>query len=281
MLIGKRKFDTDNDIYIMGILNVTPDSFSDGGRYMDIDNALRHADKMIREGADIIDVGGQSTRPGFKMVGETEELRRVIPVIGEIKKRYDITVSIDTFYSSVAREALYAGADMVNDVYSLRYKGNAEHMADVVRELDASVVIMHNSEKRYEAASGDDERISENLNQIMDEIQLFIDTAKISGISDDKIIIDPGIGFAKDYHMNMALLANLDKLKEFGYPVLLGASNKSFIGETLDICTSERTAGTIATSIYALTMGAGFVRVHDVAANRQALTMAKSILAYK
>ena len=281
MLIGNRKFDTDNNIYIMGILNVTPDSFSDGGKYMNVDHALRQVDKMIQDGADIIDIGGQSTRPGFNQVEDTEEIKRVLPVIKEIKKRYDIPVSVDTFYSSVAREALYEGVEMINDICSLRYQGNKEHMADVIREFDASAVIMHNSERRYEASSCDDEAIESNLNMIMDEIKLYIDTAKISKIADDKIIIDPGVGFAKDYHMNMAVLAHLDKIKEFGYPVLLGASNKSFIGETLDICTSERTAGTIATSLYALTMGAAFVRVHDVAANKQAITMAKSILAYK
>lgn len=281
MLIGNRKFDTDNNIYIMGILNVTPDSFSDGGKYMDVDHALMQVDKMINDGADIIDIGGQSTRPGFNVVESAEELRRILPVIKEIKKRFNIPISVDTFYSSVAREALYEGVEMINDICSLRYKGNKEHMADVVNEFDASVVIMHNSEKKYEASSCDDTIIQENFREIMDEIKLYIDTAKISKISDDKIIIDPGIGFAKDYHMNMAVLAHLDKIKEFGYPVLLGASNKSFIGETLDVCTAERTAGTIATSIHALMMGIGFVRVHDVAANRQAITMAKSILTYR
>ena len=284
MVIGNRIFLDDNKTYIMGILNVTPDSFSDGGRYTDIDLALKHVEQMINDGADIIDVGGESTRPGYTPVGDCEELRRVIPVIGRIKEEFDIPVSIDTYHSNVAKEAVLAGADLVNDVWGLAYEGNTIPMADVVRETGASVCIMHNSNRRVTVATEgnipDEKQIENGIDVIIKDIEKSLELASNVGIDRDKIMIDPGVGFAKDYHMNMATIANLKRFNELGYPVLLGTSGKSVIGITLDIPVDERLEGTIATSVLAVMSGCSYVRVHNVKSNKRAITMTEELLKY-
>lgn len=277
MIIGNREFKDEDRTYIMGILNVTPDSFFDGGKYDSVSNALIHTEQMIEDGADIIDVGGESSRPGFDMVGDEEELKRIIPVITAIKKRFDIPVSVDTFHWKVAREAAACGADMINDIWGLKYGGS--HMAEVVKETGTSVCIMHNSGCTVKAGGGSLRELSDGFSTIIDDLRESIDIAKKNGISDDRIMVDPGIGFAKDYNMNMAAIANADRLKELGYPVLLGTSNKSVIGITLDLPVEERLSGTLATSVFAAIYGCSFLRVHDVKNNKRAVCMAKELLA--
>ncbi len=281
MIIGNRTFEDIGRTYIMGILNVTPDSFSDGGRYNDIDRALFHTEQMIKDGADIIDVGGESLRPGFEMVGDDEELKRIIPVITGIKKRFDIPISVDTFHSTVAEEAAKAGADMINDIWGLNYAGNDISMAKVVKDTGVSVCIMHNNDNIYKAENVDRHTIDNNINNIINDLKKSVNIAKEYGIEDDRIMIDPGVGFAKDYSVNMAAIANIDRFFMFGYPVLLGTSNKSVIGLALDLPTDERLFGTIATSVYAAGKGVQFLRVHDVKSNRQAVLMTEEMLRYR
>ncbi len=279
MIIGSRKFADKGKTYIMGILNVTPDSFSDGGRYNNIQAALAHTEQMIADGADIIDVGGESSRPGFSPVGDDEELRRIIPVITEIKKRYDIPVSVDTFHYKVAREAVYSGADLINDIWGLKYDDGK--MAQVIKNTGAAVCIMHNSNIMQNAEYSDKNALKTEMSAIVSDLKESLGIAKDSGIKDDRIMIDPGIGFAKDYHMNMAAAVNADMLKELGYPVLLGVSNKSLIGLTLDLPVGERLCGTIAASVLAVVYGLNYIRVHDVKNNKRAVDMAEALLAYR
>jgi len=267
VIIGNKNFDTDNHTYIMGILNVTPDSFSDGGKWNDIDRALRRTEEMIKEGADIIDIGGESTRPGYTMIPAEEEIDRTAPVIEAVKKRFDIPVSADTYKSAVARAALESGADMINDIWGLVYDKN---MAGVIAEYGASCCIMHN---RHEAVYND------LLPDIISDLEASVDIALNSGIKADKIVIDPGIGicFGKTYEMNLLTLKNLDVFKSLGYPVLLGCSRKSVIGLTLDVPADQRLEGTIVTTVKAVFSGCAFVRVHDIKENFRAVKMAEAV----
>lgn len=265
MIIGNKNFDTDNHTYIMGILNVTPDSFSDGGKWNDIDRALRRTEEMIKEGADIIDIGGESARPGYTMIPAEEEIDRTAPVIEAVKKRFDIPVSADTYKSAVARAALQSGADMINDIWGLVYDKN---MAGVIAEYGASCCIMHN---RHEAVYND------LLPDIISDLEASVDIALNSGIKADKIVIDPGIGFGKTYEMNLLTLKNLDVFKSLGYPVLLGCSRKSVIGLTLDVPADQRLEGTIVTTVKAVFSGCAFVRVHDIKENFRAVKMAEAV----
>lgn len=265
MIIGNKNFDTDNHTYIMGILNVTPDSFSDGGKWNDIDRALRRTEEMIKEGADIIDIGGESARPGYTMIPAEEEIDRTAPVIEAVKKRFDIPVSADTYKSAVARAALQSGADMINDIWGLVYDKN---MAGVIAEYGASCCIMHN---RHEAVYND------LLPDIISDLEASVDIALNSGIKADKIVIDPGIGFGKTYEMNLLTLKNLDVFKSLGYPVLLGCSRKSVIGVTLDVPADQRLEGTIVTTVKAVFSGCAFVRVHDIKENFRAVKMAEAV----
>ena len=266
MRIGKRDFAIGEHTYIMGILNVTPDSFSDGGRHNRLEEAIIHVERMINEGADIIDIGGESTRPGYTFVSDEEEIDRVVPVIEEIRKRWDIPISVDTYKSKVAKAACTAGADLINDIWGLQYD---KDMAAVVKDMDLAVCLMHNRENL------DYQDFHQDFLQDMSKI---IDTAKEAGISDDKIIIDPGIGFAKTLDMNLYLMNNLEILHQFGYPILLGTSRKSMIGKTLDLPVDQRLEGTLATTVMGVMKGSHFVRVHDVLANRRAIQMTEAIL---
>ena len=265
MRIGTHEFDIKNQTYIMGILNVTPDSFSDGGKIQGVDAALRRAEDMIKEGAAILDIGGESTRPGYTPVSEEEEMERVLPVVEAIKQRLDIPVSVDTYKSKVAESAILAGADLINDIWGL--KADA-HMAEVIAKHDVACCLMHN---RKEAVY--DSFIENMLTDLQDCITL----ASQAGIHKDKIILDPGVGFAKDYAQNLEVLRNLHRFRELGYPVLLGASRKSVIGLTLDLPTEERLEGTLTTTVAAVQQGASFVRVHDVKENYRAIQMAQAI----
>ena len=265
MRIGTHEFDVKNQTYIMGILNVTPDSFSDGGRYHELDAALKRAEQMKREGAAILDIGGESTRPGFLPVSEEEEMERVLPVVEAIKKNIDIPISVDTYKSKVAEEAVIAGADLINDIWGLKAD---RHMAEVIAKYKAACCLMHNRENtKYHEFESD----------LLSDLKECVGLAEQAGISRDKIILDPGVGFAKTYEQNIEVLRILYKVKELGYPVLLGASRKSVIGLTLDLPSEERLEGTLVTTVAAVQQGCGFVRVHDIKENYRAIQMAQAI----
>ena len=268
MIIGTKEFDTKNHTYIMGILNVTPDSFSDGGRFRRLDDALKHAEEMIRDGADILDVGGESTRPGHTRITDSEETERVIPVIEKLKQEFDIPVSIDTYKSSVAKAALQAGADMVNDIWGLKYD---KDMASVIAGYHAACCLMHNREEPV---------YQDFLPDVLNDLRESVCLAKEAGIDGGKIILDPGVGFGKDYEMNLAVIRHLDRLLELGYPILLGTSRKSVIGLTLNLPSDQREEGTLATTVYGMTKCCSFVRVHDVKANLRAIRMTEAILGH-
>ncbi len=265
MIIGNRNFDVDNHTYIMGILNVTPDSFSDGGRFNSMDKALFHAKEMISEGADIIDVGGESTRPGHTMISDEEEISRVVPVIERLKSEFDVPISLDTYKGRVAKAGIEAGADLINDVWGLKYD---DILAGVIAEYGVPCCLMHNR---------DNTDYHDFLAEVKDDLQQTIDIAKAAGIEDEKIILDPGIGFGKKYEHNLVMLNNLEVLHCFNYPLLLGASRKRFIGTILDTDVDDRAVGTAATTVVAVMKNYAFVRVHDVKINLQALKVAEAI----
>lgn len=264
MFIGNREFG--KHTYVMGILNVTPDSFSDGGRFNDIDRALKHTEELVNDGADIIDVGGESARPNYTQISDSEEIERVVPVIEKIKQNFDIPVSIDTYKSAVASAAVSAGADMINDIWGLKYDGN---MAKVISESGAACCLMHNRKNAQYNSFVDD---------VLNDLRESVEIAKRAGIQKDKIVLDPGIGFAKSYKENLIMTNNLERMNEIGYPVLLGTSRKSMIGLTLDLPSDQRLEGTIATTVMAVIKGCMFVRVHDVLENKRAIMMTEAII---
>lgn len=266
MRIGKKEFDTKQHCYIMGILNVTPDSFSDGGKYKDMDQALLHAEEMIQEGADILDIGGESTRPGHIQITEEEEIARVTPIVEAIKQRFDVPVSIDTYKSRVAEAALAAGADMVNDIWGLKYD---EKMADLIAKSGAACCLMHNREKA---------EYNDFISDVLDDLRESVKLAKAAGIRKDGICLDPGIGFGKTYEMNLEMMKYVSLMQELEYPILLGTSRKSMIGLTLDLPADQRVEGTLVTTVMGVMSGCGFVRVHDVKENLRAIKMAEAIL---
>ena len=266
MKIGNKEFNLDERTYIMGILNVTPDSFSDGGKYNNLTEALKHAEQMVIEGVDIIDVGGESSRPNYIHISDEEEIERIVPIIKELKRHYNVPISIDTYKSKVADAALAAGADLINDIWGLKADAN---MAKIISKYDVSACIMHNRK----------EAIYHNyMVDVMLDIQESIDIGLAAGIKRDKLIIDPGIGFAKTYEMNLIIMNRLEELQQFGLPILLGTSRKSMIGLTLDEPVEKRVEGTIATSVMGVIKGCNFVRVHDVLANLRAIKMTEAIL---
>lgn len=265
MRIGTHEFDVNNQTYIMGILNVTPDSFSDGGKYHEVDAALKRAEQMIREGAAILDIGGESTRPGYIPVSEEEEMERILPVIESIKKNLDIPISVDTYKSKVAETAILAGADLINDIWGLKAD---EYMAAVIAKYEVACCLMHNRKNMAY------ENLIENMKM---DLQESITLAKQAGIHTEKVILDPGVGFAKDYAQNLEVIRNLDAFSTLGYPVLLGTSRKSVIGLTLDLPSQERVEGTLVTTVAAVQQGCSFVRVHDVKENYRAIQMAQAI----
>ncbi len=265
MRIGTQEFNTKEKTYIMGILNVTPDSFSDGGRYREMDAALRRAEEMIRDGAAILDIGGESTRPGYTPVSESEEIERVLPVVEAIKKRFEIAVSVDTYKSNVAEAAILAGADLINDIWGLKAD---EKMAEVIAKHQVACCLMHNRNNTEYVDFWQD---------VQTDLQESLVLAEKAGISKDKIILDPGVGFAKSYEQNLEVIRNLGKLNELGYPILLGSSRKSVIGLTLDLPSEERIEGTLVTTVAAVAQGAAFVRVHDIKENARAIKMAEAI----
>ncbi len=264
--IGNRRFALDGSCRIMGILNVTPDSFSDGGRFNSVEAAVLRAREMVAEGADIIDVGGESTRPGHTRISDEEEIARVVPVIERIKAELDVPVSVDTYKSAVAGAAVKAGADLINDIWGFRYD---EGLARLTAEAGLPCVLMDN---RTEPVTGD---IMEAMKATLAE---SIEIARRAGVADENIILDPGIGFGKTYEQNLTAINRLDELCGLGFPVLLAASRKSVIGNTLNLPAGERVEGTVATSVIGVMKGAAFVRVHDVKENLRAVKMTEAIL---
>lgn len=249
---GPYTLDFTKKTMIMGILNVTPDSFSDGGKYNHIENAIEYAKEMVANGADIIDIGGESTRPGFAAVPVEEELERVIPIIKAISEHVQVPISIDTYKAEVAKQAIEAGAHIINDIWGAKAD---EQMAPVAAQYDVPIVLMHNRHDRnYQFFMRD------VINDLFESIAI----AKNAGVRDENIILDPGIGFARDYHENVLTMQNLDKLVMLGYPVLLGTSRKSFIGQALNLPVDERMEGTGATVCYGIQKGCQIIRVHDI-----------------
>ena len=281
MRIGNRDFAIGKHTYIMGILNVTPDSFSDGGLYLEKDLILRRVEEMIHEGCDIIDVGGESTRPGHEKISDEVEIERVTPVIEMIKANFDIPISLDTYKVAVAKAGITAGAAMINDIWGLKYEAG---MAELIKEADVACCLMHNRvticEKNIDLSkrNNPDSKNQNILSAIKSELSISLDIAKKAGIKEDKIMLDPGIGFGKTYEENLFILNHLPALKSLGFPCLLGASRKSVIGITLDLPISERLEGTIITTVMAVLGGYRFVRVHDIKANKRSIKMTEAIL---
>ena len=251
----------------MGILNVTPDSFSDGGKWNNVDVALRHAEDMIRDGADIIDVGGESTRPGHTVISDEEEISRVVPVIEMIKDNFDVPVSIDTYKSNVCEAALKAGADLVNDIWGFKHD---YRVAELTAQYGAACCLMHNR---------DNNDYDDFMTDFMSDMKECVSIADRAGVSRDKIILDPGVGFGKNLQQNLQVTNHVDQLVKLGFPVLLGTSRKSMIGLTLDLPVDQRLEGTLATTVIGIMRGCSFVRVHDVKENRRIIDMSEAILA--
>ncbi len=276
MKIGKYNFG--NNPIVMGILNMTPDSFSDGGKYNTIDSALCQVEKMIREGASIIDVGGESTRPGYTMISVDEEIQRVAPVIEAINNRFDVPISLDTYKHQVAEAGIKAGCNMINDIWGLKWnekfaeniaeydsvKNVAEQnpMAKLVADTGVSICLMHNR---------DNTQYVDFVEEVICDLKESVDIALNNGIKSEQIIVDPGVGFGKTYEQNLSIIKNVDKLQQLGYPILLGTSRKSVIGIALDAEKDDRIIGTVATTVMGLERGCQIFRVHDVKENHQAL----------
>lgn len=266
MIIGNREFK--DRTYVMGILNVTPDSFSDGGTHNTLDTALKHTEKMINEGADIIDVGGESTRPGYTLISDDEEISRVVPVIEKIKDNFDIPISVDTYKSAVAEAAAKAGADLINDIWGFKYD---EKVAEITAKYNLACCLMHN---RKEAV------YNNFIEDVLSDLKESISIAKKHGVNKDKIVLDPGVGvgFAKTYEQNLEIINKLEELHKLNCPLLLGTSRKSVIALTLDLPVNERVEGTIATTVIGVIKNSLFVRVHDVKENKRAILMTEKIL---
>lgn len=258
---------------VMGILNVTPDSFSDGGKYINKDNAVSHGIKLAAEGSDIIDIGGESTRPGAAPLSLENELERVIPVIRELAKEIRVPISIDTYKSEVAREALDAGASMINDISGLN---SDDKMAGLVAEYDVPVVLMHikGTPRDMQINPHYENMMSEVRNSLADSIDIALN----AGVDKNKIIVDPGIGFGKDLMDNFSLIKNLDYFKSLGHLILIGPSRKSFLWKTLDVSPDETIEATAAAVTACIMAGADIVRIHDVKEVMNAVKIADLIV---
>ncbi len=274
--IGNKTLNFGQRTYIMGILNVTPDSFSDGGKFSDAADAIAFAKQMVSDGADIVDIGGESTRPGARPVSVEEEKQRVVPIIAKLVKETDAIISIDTTKAEVARAALSAGAHMVNDISGLRFDPK---MAGVVAEFSAALSLMHI--KGNPADMQKNPEYSDLMGEIINYLSEGLEIAKKAGILFEKIIVDPGIGFGKTIEHNLEILKSLYEIKGLGRPILIGTSRKSFIGQTLDLPIDQRLEGTAATIAIAIYNGADIIRVHDVAEMARVAKMSDSILGRK
>lgn len=266
MKIGNRVFEDANHTYVWGILNVTPDSFSDGGKWNQLDRALLHVETMIKQGMDVLDIGGESTRPGYTLLPDEEEISRVVPVIEAIKSRLDVPISLDTYKSAVAEAGIQAGADLINDIWGLKYD---RRMADVIAKYQVPCCLMHNRKAPD---------YQNYLQDVKTDLEETIRLAEEAGIGKDTIILDPGVGFGKTYEQNLEIINHMDLLHDFGCPVLLGCSRKSVIGLTLNLPVDQREEGTLATTVLAVMKGISHVRVHNVEANVRAIRMTEAIL---
>jgi dihydropteroate synthase len=257
---------------LMGVLNITPDSFSDGGRYFDLDAAVERLGELAGEGADVIDVGGESTRPGSEPVDTNDELGRVLPVIEAASAGFDVPISIDTTKADVVRAALEAGAEIVNDISGLRFDPDVGRLA---AETGAGLVLMHirGRPRTMQERIHYDDLIGEIQRELRDSVGRALD----AGCRPEQLVVDPGIGFGKTAEQNLELIDRLDRLSQLGYPVLVGPSRKSFIGKTLGLEVDDRLEATLAACVVALLRGARIFRVHDVSAARRALDMAEAI----
>ena len=265
MKIGNREFDLTNGAYIMGILNVTPDSFSDGSKYNNIDKALMHTEKMIKDGADIIDIGGESTRPNQIKISIQEEIDRVAPYIEKIKENFDIPLSLDTYKPDVL-SAFVDKIDLINDIWGLKYDSR---MAKVVSNSKLPYILMHNRKNMD---------YTDFLTDVVNDIKESLEIADKANISRDKIIIDGGIGFAKTYEQNLLLLHHIELLNQFSCPQMMATSRKSVFGLTLDNQPEERDLATAVSTTIGIMKDVKFFRVHDVKSNLEAIKVAKSIL---
>ncbi|MFJ7756214.1 dihydropteroate synthase [Peribacillus muralis] len=252
LICGSFELDYSKKTLIMGILNVTPDSFSDGGKYNRVDAALKHAERMVKDGADILDIGGESTRPNYERISDDEEIERVAPIIEAISRNIEIPISIDTYKSKVAQEAVRAGAHILNDIWGAKADTT---MAEVAAEAGVPIILMHNR---------DNMEYGHFVRDVFQDLYESIMIVKRAGVKEENIILDPGIGFAKDLKFNLEMMRNLDKLVALGYPVLLATSRKSMIGHVLDLPPGERMEGTAATICHGIQQGCQMVRVHDV-----------------
>ncbi|MGM8366116.1 dihydropteroate synthase [Virgibacillus sp. W0181] len=262
----KQTYDLQTNTHIMGILNVTPDSFSDGGKFISQDEAIKQAVLMEKQGAHMIDVGGESTRPGHEPVAANEELDRVIPVIKAIREKVNVPISIDTYRAETARQAIEAGADIINDIWGAK---KDPEMAAVAAEFQVPIILMHNrTNKQYGSL----------LEDMKNDLRKSVEIALNAGVAKDNIILDPGIGFAKTVEHNFLVMNELEKISALGFPLLLGASRKSFIGHVLDVPADARDNGTGATTCLGIVKGANIVRVHDVKMNVELVKMMDAML---
>lgn len=266
MKIGEREFDCCGHTYAMGILNVTPDSFSDGGKWNDLDSALRRVEVMVEEGADVIDIGGESTRPGYTAISGEQEMDRVLPVIEAVKSRFDVPVSLDTCKSDVALAGIKVGADLINDIWGLKYDNK---IAGVIAASGLPCCLMHNRRNT---------EYRDFMQELMSDLAETLHLARMAGIEEDRIILDPGVGFAKSYEQNLEVINCLEELKVLGCPLLLGCSRKSVVGRALDLPVDGRLEGTLATTVLAVVKGCMFVRVHDIKENVRAIKMTEAVL---
>ncbi|KGA96318.1 dihydropteroate synthase [Alkalihalobacillus alcalophilus ATCC 27647 = CGMCC 1.3604] len=267
LLKRNRSLLAEDRTYVMGILNATPDSFSDGGKYNGIERAVARAKQLVLDGADILDIGGESTRPGFEYVEIEEEIKRVVPVIKAVATEVDVPISIDTYKPEVAKAALEAGASVINDIWGAK---KDPKMAELAVQYNVPIILMHNRE----------EGIYQDL--ILDmrkDLQESIDICLRAGVPKEHIILDPGIGFAKTYEENLKTMRHLSEFVAMGYPVLLGTSKKSLIAQTLNLPVDERTEGTGATVCYGVAQGCQIVRVHDVKEMTRMTKMMDAMLA--
>lgn len=246
---------------VMGILNVTPDSFSDGGRYTGLDQAIRHAQQMIADGVDIIDVGGESTRPGYVQIADQEEIERIVPVIKELRRRFEVLISVDTYKSKVADAAVAAGAHIINDIWGAKYD---PAIAKIAAKWNVPIILMHNR---------NDTLYTDFQKDFMKDLGESIEIALTGGVSRENIWLDPGVGFVKSVAQNLEAMQMIGQMAEWGYPILLGTSRKSFIGKILDVPVNERLEGSLATVCYGVNQGCHMVRVHDVKETVRAVRM--------
>ncbi|MEK5440203.1 MULTISPECIES: dihydropteroate synthase [unclassified Fredinandcohnia] len=258
---GPYQLDFSKKTMIMGILNITPDSFSDGGSYIDLDAAIRHAKEMVENGADIIDVGGESTRPGHERISDEEEIARVVPVIKALVKEVHVPISIDTYKSEVAKQAIEAGAHIINDIWGAKADPK---MAEVAATYQVPIILMHNRDnKNYKSL----------IDDMIVDLKESIEIVRAAGVKDEKIILDPGVGFAKTFEGNIETIRHLDRFSDLGFPILLGTSRKSFIGKIFDLPPKERDEATGATTCLGIQKGCDIVRVHNVIVNARLAKM--------